>query len=314
MLSMLIQAQRSNNYLVTVAIGSDYFDCWKKYAYPFWLNYCQKHGLGLLALTESLFDSEDVNWKKPNWQKLLLGSEITKNFSFVENACFLDTDILISPNAPNIFDSFDGHSYGLISKVKNLPMSLDAVTRKFVFLRHHFYDQDYPLDSAAFMTAEQQYNYSGLTPFDDLACTGVFLFSPKEVAEEMAGWYFKYDKDYISITGGEQVHLNWEILNSKKVQWLPYEFQAIWVYEMAWKYPFLYYGHGKDNDLIRNCISASLFSNHFLHFAGSWYESDMWKLHGLLGMPISNDLFQRFESYCAEPVTGTPVGPIKPTR
>ena len=36
------------------------------------------------------------------------------------------------------------------------------------------------------MTAEQQYNYSGLTPFDDLACTGV-LFSPKEVAEEMAG-------------------------------------------------------------------------------------------------------------------------------
>lgn len=302
---------KSRNCLVTVAIGDTYLQQWQQHALKSWMAYAEKYDLGIFALTESLYPESDPNWKKPNWQKLLIGRELLKQGLDVSFTCFLDTDILISPISPNIFDLYDGTSYGLVSQVKNMPMPLELVLRQFVFLRHKFYSPEYPLDSGALMTPKQQYEFSGLSPFDDLACTGLFLFNPKKSSIDMENWYFKYARDYRSVTGGEQVHLNWEMLNTGEVQWLPYEFQAIWVYEMAWKYPFLY-AHHSDKTLIRECVEASLFSNHFLHFAGSWYESDMWLDDKILHSAEKFGLYSSFNDYLHSPVTGSAKGMIKP--
>jgi hypothetical protein len=129
----------------------------------------------------------------------------------------------------------------------------------------------------------------------------------------MRGWFDKYDRNVQSITnGGDQTHINYEIQNWGNVSWLSYRFQAIWPYEMAWKYPFLYDYGREDETLIRKCIEATLYQNHFLHFAGSWHESNMWKLGGFLCSDIEKTKNASYHSYCQRPLTGMPMGMVRP--
>ena len=81
---------------------------------------------------------------------------------------------------------------------------------------------------------------------------------------------------------------------------------------MAWKYPFLYDYGRNNNELIRECIEASLFTNYFLHFAGSWYESDMLTVENILERVETKQKFQEFNNYLKMPVTGKPRGQITP--
>jgi hypothetical protein len=81
---------------------------------------------------------------------------------------------------------------------------------------------------------------------------------------------------------------------------------------MAWKYPFLYQNSGFDNGIIKQCVEASLFTNYFLHFAGSWYESKMWKIDGILQSNEMQNNMINFKEYLKSPVTGTPKGRINP--
>lgn len=303
-----------NNWLVTVAIGSSYLENFEKFALPTWTKYCDRYDLGILAVTQQLIDKSDKFWKKPNWQKLLLPKLLIESVKDIGAVCYLDTDILINPFAPNIFDHYDGQSYGLTSRIKNLPMPLDLVQRQFVYLRHTYYDNEYPLDSVVFMPLEKQYQYSNLPPRDDATCTGLMLFNPRLVAEEMESWFFKYLASDVSVTGGEQTHVNHEILETGNVQWLRYEFQATWVYEMAWKYPFLYGKHKDNHELIIDCIEASLFSNYFLHFGGSWYESSMWLTEGIADNFEFEKLNAGFSQYLSQELFGEPKGRVQPRK
>ena len=81
---------------------------------------------------------------------------------------------------------------------------------------------------------------------------------------------------------------------------------------MAWKYPFLYDYGREDEILIRKCIEATLYQNHFLHFAGSWHESNMWKLGGFLCSDIEKTKNALYHSYCQRPLTGMPMGMVRP--
>ena len=71
-------------------------------------------------------------------------------------------------------------------------------------------------------------------------------------------------------------HKNVFYIKYNKISWLDFRFQVMWLLEIAWKYPFLYKLRKKKNDIITDCIEASLSTSFFLHFAGSWYESNMW--------------------------------------
>ena len=312
MIEVCREAGLAGNCLVTIAIGSQYEKEWRKFAAPSWLDYCNKHDLGLYVVVDDLIDQNHPKWKKATWQKLLIGAHMGRLFPQINNVCYLDTDILINSAAPSIFDYYDSQSYGLVSQINNLPMSLELVMRQYVFLRHNYYSKKYPLDSVVFMPVPDQYEYSGLTPLNDSACAGLILFNVDRCASQMELWFEKYDRKTASITDGDQTHLNWEMINSGKVQWLPYEFQALWVYEMAWKYSFLYTKHQKNTALIKDCIEACLFSNYFLHFAGSWHESDMWLINDV----FTNDTVLRmnndFQKYRKQLLTGAPAGMVKP--
>ena len=81
---------------------------------------------------------------------------------------------------------------------------------------------------------------------------------------------------------------------------------------MANKYPFLYKEKDQDLSLIKECIEASLFTNYFLHFAGSWHEGKMWEQVKVFDTPESLDMFRAFGEYMKTPVYGKPLGAIKP--
>lgn len=313
-MKVYINPGASGQILTTIATGGEFLQLWETHARRGWETYCRRHDLGLIVFDEELASRDGEAWKKAHWQKTLIGEQLARDVPGVTNVCYLDTDILINPAAPNVFKEYRPDSIGLISLRKNLPFPYEEVLRRMAFLRHTHYSNKYPLDSALFMSVEQLYGYHGLAVQPDEACTGLIMFNVANHAELMRSWFYKYDSGVQSITnGGEQTHLNFEIQSYGKVMWLDYRFQAIWPFEMAWKYPFLYEAdRRKDIDLIRACIEASLYQNHFLHFAGSWHESQMWKLGGFFESEAAVKALHEYSTYLAMPVTGNPIGMIKP--
>lgn len=314
-MKVVINPGKSNNVIATIAIGDQYYEPWEKYALPTWKKYCERYDLGLIVFDSDLIPKTNAFWKKPTWQTILIGNILKAKFPNVKNVCYLDTDILINYMAPNVFDHYDQSTIGLVSKRNNLPYPYDSVLRRIAFLRNKYYDASYPLDSALFISLENLYKYHNLPVQEDEACWGFHIYNIELHSELLNSIFFKYDKNVESITaGGNQTHMNYEVQRYGKVSWLDYRFQAIWTYEMAWKYPFLYnYGRDK-NELIKQCIEASLFTNYFLHFAGAWHESDMWNVGGVLESLNEQKKFEEFTEYLKVPVTGKPVGQIKPRK
>ena len=314
---------KSKNYLATIAIGEKYYHQWKKYALPTWDEYCQNNDIGIIVITDDLINKKDPKWKNATWQKLLLGQTFIDNKLDIDNICYLDTDILANPLAPNIFDNYDENSIAVVSQRKNLEQPLDETLRRLAYLRHTHYNNDYPLDSALFMIPEEVYKYHGLEPKDDYFCAGLFVFNLLNHSSLMKSWFNKYTKDIDTITstkdidtitsGGDEPILNYEFLKYENITWLDYKFQALWIYEMPWKYSFLYSYGKNNNELIIKCIEESLTTNYFLHFAGSWYESDMWKLGNVFTDNAIKKELRYYHEYLKSKVTGKPKGSIKPT-
>ena len=313
-MKVLIPVGKSKDILATIAIGGQYYDDWLKNAYPSWKRYCKRHDLGLIVFDDDLISKSDKVWKKATWQKMLIASTLKSLLKDVNNVCYLDTDILINDHAPNIFLEYDSETIGLVSQVKNVPFEVDMTHRKISFLRHTHYDNKYPLDSAIFMPIKDLFKYHKVDVQDNYACMGLIMFNVRNHAEIMHGWFNKYNSNIDSITGGgDEPYINYEIQNYGKITWLDYKFQALWTYEMAIHYPFLF-NYGKDNiTLIRECIEASLMTNYFLHFAGSWHESDMWKLGGIFEGKKKKSEIEDFYEYLDTPVKGDSKGTIKPS-
>ena len=313
-MKILVKPSKSKNILATIAIGDEYYQSWLKNASPSWKKYCIQHDLGLVVFDKDLISDKDKFWKKATWQKMLIAETLRNSSLSVNNVCYLDTDILINYKSPNIFDDYKSDTIGLVSLVKNMPFPIEESRRKVSFLRHQHYDKKYPLDSAILMSSEKIYAYHNLPVQDDFACMGLIVFNVDNHSELMRNWFNKYDKNVESITnGGDQSHINYEILSWGNITWFDYKFQALWIYEMAMKYPFLYnYGRNKEK-LIRECIEASLMTNYFLHVAGLWHESEMWKLGDVFESKKKKREIEDYYKYLDMPVTGEIKGIIKPS-
>ena len=310
----ILDTGKSKNAIVTIAIGEKYYNLWKKNSSKLWINYCKKYDLGLYIVDNDLVSKDNKVWKKATWQKLLIPEEIKKTGLNLERVCYLDTDILISPNAPNIFDFHESETIGLVSVRNKLPFPLENVLRKMAFQRNLHYSNNYPLDSSLFISLDEVYKFHGLENMGDECCMGLILFNPRLHGKQMKKSFEKYSSDIKTVTnGGDQTHLNYEFHKFAKVSKLDYKFQAIWPYEMAWYYDFLYRKNYQTNQsLIRDCIESCLSRNHFLHFAGSWHESEMFNVGKFFEDKNIKDMIKRFQDYLTKPVKGQPLGIIKP--
>ena len=53
-------------------------------------------------------------------------------------------------------------------------------------------------------------------------------------------------------------------------------------------------------------------NNYFLHFAGSWYESEMWKIKSIYKSDTVLNRVENFQTYFSKKPKARPVGQIKP--
>lgn len=307
-------AKDARGLIATLAVGGDHLLRWEQYALPLWDQYCARHNLGLVAVTEriSAIGSGPTHIM---WQKFLIPEYIRNAFDYMQNMLYVDTDILINPQAPNVFDEFDSRGIGLVSQVSKLPYPHQEVLRRIAFFRHTFMSKDYPLDSSLFMKPRDIFRSHNLDLLsDDFACAGLFVINCGISADRFASIYSMYSHDQATLDGGsDEVHLNYEVQKGWPIQWLDYRFHALWIYEMAWKYPFLYRPECiKDKSLVAECIVASLYSNYLLHFAGSW-EGDMWMNEAIVKSVSAHSSYRHLYEYMQQPVTGQPVGVIRPS-
>ena len=312
-MKLILESGSLKNYIVTIAIGEKYLNAWQNNSQKNWIEYCKKFEIGLIVIEKDMIDFNDFYWKKATWQKMLIGDYLKNQSFIINNICYLDTDFLINHHSPNIFENYDIRKIGLVSQVYNMPYKEIDVKRRIAFLRNKFYDTNYPLDSALFMSLDQIFNYHNLEPQSNYACAGLILFNQEIHSNLMKSWFFKYDRNIESITGGgDECHFNFEVQKWGNILWLDYKYQALWTYEMSFKFPFLYDTNIKTDDLALKCIESSLLTNYFLHFAGSWHESDMWNYGDKIIKNEVETLFNEFYNYEKTILTGLPKGIIKP--
>jgi hypothetical protein len=108
------------------------------------------------------------------------------------------------------------------------------------------------------------------------------------------------------------MHINYEFQNTGLVNWIDYRFEAQWTFEMAWKYPFLYRELDVQSIEVSTAVESSLFANYFLHFAGSWFESDCILNNNILKNESTRRLFESFANYRKQSVSGNSTGRVFP--
>lgn len=303
--------------LATIVIGEKYLSNWETFSRASWLRFAKQFNIGIIALTQDLLDIRSHDYKNPAWQKLLLPQLIKEHWPNVDSVCLMDSDILISPMAQNIFEMLGKDQIAVVSQESRLPYDLTEVKRRIAFYRNRFYSEKYPLDSILFASPEQIFNLLGLPPQKDYFCSGIILVDIA-LAEFFSKSFYDISNQQFAKSNDlawEEPFINYLVQSSGKVKWLDYGFQTLWTYEMAWKYPFLY-ELGPDisrSDLTRKCVENTLLSCSFLHFAGTWYESKAWEFSQLSQEKGFSRLLYEYVDYLDQPVTGLPLGKILPT-
>lgn len=303
---MKILLKEKKNSIACIAIGKKIFDHWKKYIFPFWKAYCLKHNLGLIVFTEDLIDINNPNWKKPTWQRLLVGQIIKEKLPKVKNVCVLDLDILINPYAPNIFNFSKKRKINLTSLRKNLPFEYKKTIRKMAFFRKKYTNPDYPLDSLLNSNLVDLYKADGLKGQNDELCVGVMVYNIKIFSKILHNWFFDFSKKNMkSNFGGCQNQVASKILSKNYCNLLDYKFQAIWVFELAARFPILM-KYLKNNQLVSDFALSIILDNYFLHFAGGGADAKVWLKPDFL-KKIDKKIISEFQHYYKKKLKGNKI-------
>ncbi len=277
--------KKTKNYIAAIAIGSKHLKDWKKFTYPSWRAYCRRNNIGIMIIKNNLFDKKNFFWKKPTWQRLLIGQYIIENKLNISNVCVLDTDIFINYLSPNIFQKSNPKKISVVHLHKNLPYSHSdyKLRERLVYLRRFFLDRSYPLRSSLTASPIEIYKNYKLKNFtNNYFCAGVMVYNISKFSKLLFKIYLKYcskinQKKY----KGVEIPLNYELTKIvKKLHWLDYKFQTNWLYELADKYSFLYRVGKNYKQLKKYCAEEIILNSYFLHFAGTFKDAaKAWKIN-----------------------------------
>jgi hypothetical protein len=265
----LYNESTTGDYLISLAIGGEYLERWEQLSLPLWKIYCSRHGLGLAALIEPY---EDLGNKRLDWQKLLVGKAINDNKIEAVGIAFIDYDIVPNPYSENIFTIKQKHTISMVSQRTSLPYGpIERLIKRIIYYRNTSSDGRYPLNSYISAQPQKIFKDHDLSPLDDYACGGLFLFNNKIHSEYLEEIFNKYNsKSKFISNDGEEVYLNWHLQNRSDFEWLSYEWHVLWWYEMAEYYSWLYFKQKREKTNLVDVIMSTLGRAKFLHFVGSW--------------------------------------------
>lgn len=288
----IVRESRSGNFIVSVTIGDHFQNKWNTTCMSNWFKYCDRYDIGLVLL-HSKIPSDNKNIY---WQKYLIGSELQK-YREINKICYLDYDILINPLATDIFEIVDPDCINIVSQEQNLPYRDEPtlIKRNIAYYRKEFLNKDYPLNSSLLLNAREAFKTYGLTPFDNYACMGVFAYNHKIFQSRLTETALSYSGSEDVLDVGDELLINHELQKNYPINWLNYEWQTLWIFEVATKYNYLYTDKFECEDANRRAIEACLVSCSFLHFAGSWEGAAFDSIKN----PISEESYDNYERLLA---------------
>jgi hypothetical protein len=307
----VIKGTKPHAFFMTV-LGDEFQGYFKNIALPHFKSYCEKHGIGLLIVKDYL-DEEKRSVHpysvRPNLQRLLIPEAIQSEFSRYEYICDMDVDCIPSPMARDIF-SFpeEGLRGDTIYITRPTPNEIprEELGRRISLLRKSFYDKTFPLDSLLTGSSEFEKETFGLEFSGPIATIGTCLGSTDLISRCYRTCYEAVGNNF----NGYLQHFTNELFRKEaEINWLPYEFQAIWSYEVAMYYPFLY--NEKMKDLAYECIMASLARVDMLHFAGSWPENSAFKEGPFIDPASLGEYYERLPALLEEEYTPKSYGKLK---
>lgn len=260
------------NWIVTTAIGGNYFSQWEGQTASTWVDYARRFGLGIAVFTSDIHRRDEPP-RHGAWQKLLAPTVLQSVLDRDFRCLLVDTDVLISPQAKNAFEEVAPGNIGVVSQQNNLPMGYLELRRRIAYLRRTFLDTTFPLDSGLVALPQDFFRLAELEVREDFFCSGVVLLDSSCHADLFAEWYrtAPSDEAYARADWGEQLWLNYCVQGRSDLQWLDYSWQALWLYEVATYYPFLY-SRSAEPEIAQWCLASSLLRNNFVHLAGRWEQ------------------------------------------
>ncbi len=301
----------SGNAFYIICIGKKFQNSFKKTTLPFYLNYCKKYNIGLIVVEEFI----DKNYRSnvlykdyPAYQRLLAPAEIKKKFPKYKVICDIDADCIPGFLARNIFTHFKKKiRHNEIYLTVPYKVSKVELGKRLSLLRKTYIDKKYPLDSIITASDKDEmkiygYKYRGMIP-----TIGTCMGTTKTLAETGQKYYKAIIKDkkfkYLQ---------NYRINNYSKnfkIKWLPYEFQAIWNFEISLHYPFLF--NKKYKKFFNDCVMSILHRVDFLHFAGSWPENKSFFNTTFKNMGSMRSYYKYLGNYLSKNIKPRSYGKIK---
>jgi hypothetical protein len=261
------------NAVVTLTIGGKVSGDFNRNFRPLWETYCSAHGLGLVQIDRPLDDSPRAAARSPSWQKLRV-HRVRETEGF-DRLAWVDADVMIRPDAPNIFDAAPPDKVGAVDDFatptrEDHDFVLDGLYRKWDAAGIEYVSNRTP--------AEFYLNYGISCDLDSVVQAGVMVFTPGVHGRLFDHVYNSYEEGATLALNHEMRPLSYELLTAGAVHWINPKFNMQWGYYKTLHYPFLARPAAFDmfrwpkvsayEKVLSACVNAAFRHNFFLHFAG----------------------------------------------
>ncbi len=252
--------------IVTIALGKRFIKMTRNYCQENWEAYAEKHGYDVIFIEDPLDTSERARKRSASWQKLLVCSQ--DRLQKYERIVWVDADVLINPNAPDIAEGVPLEKIGAVNEREQPTKDehLKAIRRMYRVwgVQGLEFNESYAVP-------EYYKEYGIECDLQDIVQCGIMVWSPKHHAEFLKWVYDNYE-DNDNRLNYEMRPTSYEILKNNLVHWLDPRFNKLMHLEKAAYYPLLL---GKNllpgfhkNAIRKATINTIFFNNYFLHFIG----------------------------------------------
>lgn len=252
--------------IVTIALGNRFIRMTRNFCQKNWEEYARKHNYDLIFIEEPLDNTERAQKRSASWQKLLVCSqEWAKKY---ERIVWVDADVLINPNAPDISEGIPIDKIGAVNETQQPTKDQH---HKAIKRMYRVWGKDGLVFNESYHVPDYYKEYGIYCNFHDIVQCGIMVWSPQHHAEFLKSVYDNYE-DHDNRLNYEMRPTSYEILKNNLVHWLDPRFNKLMHLEKAAYYPFLL-----DSKLLprfhkkairKTVLNTIFFNNYFLHFIG----------------------------------------------
>ena len=250
---------------------------WRSNCEENWKRYAKKHDIDIIAI-DKVIDQDFLPERSLAWQKCLI-LEHPEVLEY-DQVAWVDSDIVMNPDAPNIFDGIPVEKIGGVQGFKQLYHSGEDA----------FGSEILNYIKTPYKNEREWYKLNKLTPeYTDVLQTGVVIMSPKYHRELLKGVFYSNED---SVTGDyEMPILSHRVIEGDLIHWIDERFNLLWTGLMCHKYPqclptvdgffirqYKKYIRGHymlpAKKVYMESLKEGFKNSFFLHFAGNSYFLD----------------------------------------